>query len=85
MDSFCSQVVVQEHILKAVWRKAAELLKEDGSIVEAPGGTGFLVKSNSDPPCHIKEKWPILSDIFSSSVGFVGCMWNHHVEHCVMI
>ena len=32
VNSFCSQVVVQEHILMAIWRKAAELLKEDGSI-----------------------------------------------------
>ena len=57
VNSFCSQVVVQEHILDAIWRKAAELLKEDGSIVEAPGGTGFLVKSNSHPrPHHVTLK-----------------------------
>ena len=57
VNSFCSQVVVQEHILTAIWRKAAELLKEDGSIVEAPGGTGFLVKSNSRPrPHHVTLK-----------------------------
>lgn len=32
VDSFCSEVVVQEHVLEAIWRKAGELLKEDGSI-----------------------------------------------------
>ena len=57
VNSFCNQVVVQEHILDAIWRKAAELLKEAGSIVEAPGGTGFLVKSNSHPcPHHVTLK-----------------------------
>ena len=57
VNSFCRQVVVQEHILEAIWRKAAELLKEDRSIVEAPGGTGFLVKSNSRPrPHHVTLK-----------------------------
>ena len=57
VDSFCSKVVVQEHILEAIWRKAGELLKEDGSIVEAPGGTGFLIKSNSHPcPHHVTLK-----------------------------
>ena len=57
VEFFCSQVIVQEHVLQAIWKKTAELLNDDGSIVEAPGGTGFLVKSNSRPrPHHVTLK-----------------------------
>lgn len=57
VSSFCNQVVIQEYVLEAIWRKAAELLKDHRAIVQAPGNTGFLVKSTSHTrPHHITVK-----------------------------
>lgn len=53
VSDFCDQVVAQEHVLKAIWNKAADLLHGSDLIVQAPGGTGFLVKSYSGPRPHL--------------------------------
>ena len=52
VQSFCGSVVIPEHVLDAIWKKAADLTKEQAAILQAPGGTGFLVKSNSNPRPH---------------------------------
>ena len=52
VQSFCGSVVIPEHVLEAIWKKAADLTKEQAAILQAPGGTGFLVKSNSNPRPH---------------------------------
>ena len=46
-------MIAEETILRAVWKKAAELLLDSGSIVQAPGGTDFLVKSYSGSRPHL--------------------------------
>ena len=57
VESFCNEVIAEEGILKAVWKKAEELVMDSSSIVQAPGGTGFLVKSYSGSrPHHVKVK-----------------------------
>ena len=53
VESFFNQVVAQEDVLKAVWKKAEELINDKDAIVKAPGGTDFLVKSYSNPRPHL--------------------------------
>ena len=53
VESFCQEVIAEETILRAVWKKAAELLLDPSSIVQAPGGTDFLVKSYSNSRPHL--------------------------------
>ena len=53
VESFSHEVAVEEAILKAVWRKAAELVVDSSSVVQAPGGTDFFVKSYSGSRPHL--------------------------------
>ena len=53
VKSFCKEVIIQEHVLDAIWKKAADLLRVQGAIEQAPGGSGFLVMSNSRPRPHL--------------------------------
>ena len=53
VESFSREVIADEAILNAVWKKAAELLLDSSSIVQAPGGTDFLVKSYSISRPHL--------------------------------
>lgn len=53
VESFCHEVMAEEAILEAVWKKAAELVIDSSSIVQAPGGTDFLVKSYSGSRPHL--------------------------------
>ena len=39
VESFSHEVIADKAILNAVWKKAAELLMDSSSIVQAPGGT----------------------------------------------